>query len=385
MSSRPPEVEPTWELVHKRNFVERLKAEKGGLAVLHDLPAMVETGYEAVAEEDMVRLQWYGAYHDKPKLGFFMLRAKIPGGVLSPLQLRTIGELSRRFGRNHGELTTRQNVQLHWIEMARLGEVLATLEAVGLPGRGACGDNVRNITGCPVGGIDRAELFDVRPLLAEAASYFISKPEFADLPRKHKITIATCPHQCNAPEIHCIALIGTLRDGRPGFGVRVGGGLSSFPRLADDLGVFVPVDEAIPVLEGILGVWRTDLRYRLSRARARLKFMVHDLGPAAFRERLEERLGRRLDDGAAPAGPAAEHDHTGLHPQVQEGLFYAGFPVHLGLCSGDQLVALADLAESYGGEMRITRRQNFVLTDIPAAGVDEVVAKVAEIGFPIDA
>lgn len=385
MSSRPPEVEPSWELVHKRNFVERLKAEKGGLAVLHDLPALVEAGYEAVPEEDMVRLQWYGAYHDKPKLGFFMLRAKIPGGVLTPHQLRTIGELSRRFGRNHGELTTRQNVQLHWIEMARLGEVLATLEGIGLPGRGACGDNVRNVTGCPVSGIDRGELFDCRPLLEEAAAYFISKPEFADLPRKHKITIAACPHQCNAPEIHCIALVGTVADGRQGFAVRVGGGLSSFPRISDDLGVFVPAGEAISVLEAILGVWRTDLRYRLSRARARLKFMVHDIGPAAFRERVEERLGRKLADGQAPAGPAAEHDHTGIHPQVQEGLAYAGFPVHLGLCSGDQMLALADLTESYGGEFRITRRQNFILADIPEGRVDEVVARVAEIGFPVDA
>jgi sulfite reductase beta subunit-like hemoprotein len=380
-----PNTEPTWELVHKRNSVERMKAEKGGLAVLSDLPAMVAAGYEEVPEEDMVRLQWYGAYHDKPKLGYFMLRAKIPGGVLTPHQLRTLGEVSRTLGRNHGELTTRQNVQLHWIEMARLAEVLATLEGIGLPGRGACGDNVRNVTGCPVSGIDRAELFDCRPLLAEVASYFISKPEFADLPRKHKITLAACPHQCNAPEIHCIALVGTLRDGAPGFGVRVGGGLSSFPRLADDLGVFVPVDEAIPVLEAILGVWRTDLRYRLSRARARLKFMVHDLGPEAFRARVEERLGRKLDDGACPLGPAGEHDHTGIHPQVQDGLGYAGFPVHLGLITGDQMVALADLAEGFGGGIRFTRRQNFLLTDIPQERVDEVVARVGEIGFPIDA
>jgi sulfite reductase beta subunit-like hemoprotein len=383
--SRPPDVEPSWELVHKRNSIERMKAEKGGLSILADLPALIASGYEEVPEEDMVRLQWYGAYHDKPKLGFFMLRAKIPGGDLDPRQLRTLGELSRTFGRNHGELTTRQNIQLHWIEMARLPEVLATLEGIGFPSRGACGDNVRNVTGCPVSGIDRGELFDCRPLLAEIASYFVSKPEFADLPRKHKITVAACPHQCNAPEIHCIALVGTLRDGVQGFGVRVGGGLSSFPRLADDLGVFVPAGEAIPVLEAILDVWRTDLRYRLSRARARLKFMVHDLGPAAFRARVEERLGRKLDDGACPPGPAGEHDHTGIHPQIQDGLVYAGFPVHLGLITGDQMVALADLSETYGGGIRFTRRQNFLLTDVPEGRVDEVVARVGEIGFPINA
>src|SRR6185295_19060487 len=160
------EGEVTWDLVHKRNSVERLKREKGGLEVIHDLPAMIEAGYEAVPEEDFVRLQWYGLYHDKPKLGYFMMRVKVPGGILSPAELRTIGDISQRFGRGHGELTTRQNVQLHWLELARLPEVLRLLAAGGLSTTGACGDNVRNITGCPVAGIDREELFNVRNLLA---------------------------------------------------------------------------------------------------------------------------------------------------------------------------------------------------------------------------
>lgn len=381
---RAPEVEATWELVHKRNYVERLKAEKGGLAVLHDLPAMIETGYEAVPEEDMVRLQWYGLYHDKPKLGYFMLRVKSPGGVLTPAQLRIIGELSQRYGRGHGELTTRQNVQLHWLEMSQLPAVLDTLRQGGMTTQGACGDNVRNITGCPVSGLDGEELFDCRELLQEAADYFLARPEYADLPRKHKITIAACPHQCNAPEINCISLVGTFQDGRPGFGVRVGGGLSSFPRIADDLGVFVPFGESIPVLQAILDVWRTDLRYRLSRARARLKFMVHDLGPEAFRARIETQLGRPLQNGAAPQA-GREHDHIGIHPQRQAGLFYAGFPVHLGLCNGEQLVRLGDLAASWDGGIRLTRRQNFILTGIPEDRVDDAVREVREIGFPLEA
>ena len=213
---------------------------------------------------------------------------------------------------------------------------------------GACGDNVRNITGCPVAGIAADELFDARAVLAEAAAFFVANREYSDLPRKHKITIAACPHQCNAPEIHCIALVGTLREGRPGFAVRVGGGLSTWPRLADDLGVWVPVEEAVPVLRAIVDVWREDLRYRLSRTRARLKFMVHDVGAATVRERVEARLGRRLPDGAVPPPPPEEHDHTGVHPQRQEGLFYAGFPVFLGLVDGARMRAIADLAESWG-------------------------------------
>lgn len=378
------EGEVNWDLVRKRNSVERLKHEKGGLEVIRDVPAMIQAGYEAVPEEDFVRLQWYGLYHDKPKLGYFMLRVKTPGGVASPVQLRTIGELAERYGRGHAELTTRQNVQLHWIELARIPEVLAALEAVGLTTAGACGDNVRNITGCPVAGIARDELFDVRPLLDEAADFFVRNREYSDLPRKHKITIAACPHQCNAPEIHCIALIGAPRNGRPGFAVRTGGGLSTWPRLADDLGVWVPLEESLEVMRGMIDVWREDLRYRLSRTRARMKYMVHDLGPEAFRARVEEKLGRRLLDGAVPPPPDAEFDHTGIHPQRQEGLYSAGFPVYLGLMNGAALRTVADLAESWGGGIRLTRRQNFILTGIPEDRVEEAVREVAALGYPLD-
>lgn len=376
----------TWELVRKRNFVERFKHEKGGLEVIDELPAIIAAGYEAVPEEDFVRLQWYGLYHDKPKHGYFMLRVKLPGGILNPAQLRTLGEVSVRLGRGHGELTTRQTIQLHWLELARLPEVLRTLAAAGMTTTGACGDNVRNITGCPVAGIDRAELFDARPLIAEAAAFFIANREYADLPRKHKITISTCPHQCNAPEIHCIALLGAPAapaDPRPGFAVRVGGGLASWPRLADDLGVWVPADEAIEVLRAIVDVWRVDLKYRMSRAKARLKFMVHDLGPQGFRARVEERLGRRLADGAVPPAPAEEYDHTGIHRQKQDGFCYAGFPAFLGLMSGETMLRLADLVDSYGGEVRLTRRQNFILAGIPEERVAAVVRAVEDLGFPL--
>jgi ferredoxin-nitrite reductase len=389
---KAPEIEPDWELVRKRNFVERLKHEKGGMAVIDDLPAMIAAGYEAVPEEDMVRLQWYGLYHDKPKLGYFMMRVKVPGGLLTPHRLRTIGEIAERRGRGHGELTTRQNIQLHWLEMSRLPEVLATLEAAGLTTAGACGDNVRNITGCPVAGIDRDELFDCRELVRETADFFLRHREYSDLPRKHKITISACAHQCNAPEMHCIALLGTRREGEPGFGVKVGGGLSTWPRLADDLGVFVPAAAALEVLRAILDVWREDRRYRLSRARARLKFMIDDVGPVRFRERVEERLGRRLADGAAPAAPAGEYDHAGVHAQRQPGLAYAGFPVYLGLMDGEQMQRLADVADEVSGwgggepvEIRLTRRQNFILSNLPAERVPEVVERVAAIGFPLAA
>src|SRR5919201_3406810 len=350
----------TWDLVLKRNPVERLKQAKSPLGILDELPALIASGYEQVAEEDVVRLKWWGLYHDKPKVGTFMLRIKLPGGRVTPRQLRTIGELSIRYGRGEGELSTRQNVQLHYLELGSLPDVFAELERVGLTTAGACGDAVRNVTGCPLAGIAHDELFDAAPVVDEVARFFYGNPDYSDLPRKHKISIAACAHRCNAPEINCISLVGVVRDGERGFAVLVGGGLSSVPRLARDLGVFVGVDEALPVLRALLDAWKEDLTYRVSRVKARMKFMVDDYGADGMRAEVERRLGYALPDfELEPPGPI--HDHLGVQPQRQDGLFAIGVPVHLGLVSGDQLVALAELAESLDGDVRLTRQQNFVL------------------------
>jgi ferredoxin-nitrite reductase len=375
---------PDWELVYKRNSVERIKRDKSPLGILDELPALIAAGYERVAEEDMVRLKWWGLYHDKPKVGTFMLRIKLPGGRVSPSGLRAIGELSNDFGRGEGELTTRQNVQLHWLELGSLPAVFDRLHAAGLTSAGGCGDAVRNITGCPVAGLAADELFDAQPVVDEAAQFFYGNPAYSNLPRKHKITIAACAHRCNAPEINCIALVGAVHDGVEGFAVQVGGGLSSVPRIARDLGVFVPKDEAVEILAALLDAWREDLRYRVSRVKARMKFMVDDYGPEGMRAEVERRLGRRLADLELES-PGEIADHVGVHPQRQPTLYYVGAPVHVGLVSGDQLVALADLAEELGGDVRVTRQQNFVLTNVPEARVDETVAALAALGFPLDA
>ena len=373
----------TWELVLKRNPVERLKQEKSPLGILGELPALIADGYERMAEEDVVRLKWWGLYHDKPKVGTFMLRIKLPGGLLTPAQLRAIGEISTRFGRGDGELTTRQNVQLHWIELAALPEVFALLDAAGLTTAGACGDTVRNITGCPVTGIAHDELFDATPLLEQAAAFFYGHPDYSDLPRKHKITISACRDRCNAPEINCISLVGVVHEGREGFAVLAGGGLSSVPRLARDLGVFVPKEDALEVTRALLDAWREDLAYRVSRVKSRMKFMVDDYGPEGVRAEIERRLGRRLEDYQLALPPRSFSDHVGVHPQKQPGLSYVGVPVHLGLVSGEQMAAVADLAERLGGDVRITRLQNFVLAGVPDERVDETVAELESIGFPL--
>ncbi len=378
---KPP---PDWELVLKRNPVERLKREKAPLGIRDELPALIAAGYENVAEEDVVRLQWWGLYHDKPKIGTFMLRVKVPAGQLRAAELRAIGETSNLFGQGAGELSTRQNIQLHYLELAKLPDVFAHLEAAGVTTAGGCGDTVRNITGCPVQGIAADELFDASPTVTAAADLFYGNPDWANLPRKHKYSISACPDRCNAPEINCISLIGVVKDGREGFGVIVGGGLSSVPRIARDMGVFIPKEDANEILGAITSVWSEDLKYRVSRVKARMKFMVDDIGPEGIRERVEARLGRKLEDYDLPAIDVEPSHHLGVHAQKQEGLSYIGVPVHLGLISGDQMIAIADLAESYGGDIRLTRQQNFIVTGVPTESLDEATAELERIGFPLD-
>jgi sulfite reductase (ferredoxin) len=378
----------TQEEVLRRNSVERLKLEKHPYDVLNDIPNFIEIPYEDIPEEDILRLQWYGLYHDKPKIGNFMMRVKIPNGILNPAQLRVIGKISIDCGENTGELTTRQDVQIHWIRIATLPEIFQRLEAAGLTTAGGCGDNLRNITGCPVSGLDPDEIFDANPTIYEIAEFFYGNREYGNLPRKHKYTISACPYHCNAPEIHDIALVGTTQDGVDGYAFWVGGGLSSVPRIGKSLGIFVPKAEAMEVARGLTDVWRNDLRYRMTRAKARFKFMVDDDGPELILERLEAHLGRTLSVLKENPQPIGRTDHMGVHRQKSADgseLYYIGFPVFPGLMSGEQMCRVADLLETIpSGDFRITREQNFILSSVPAAEVDRVVNAVAEIGYRLD-
>ena len=380
---QPLRPEPSWDDVLGRNAIERLKRDRPPVDVLDDLPELARSHYLDIPEEELVRLKWYGLYHDKPKVGSFMLRIKVPAGVLSPRAVRAIGEVSVRYGEGSAELSTRQNVQLHFVRLPEVPAILEHLTAAGLTTAGACGDAVRNITGCPLEGVLAGEAFDVSPVVEEAADAFYGHPLYMDLPRKQKITVSACPAQCDMPEINCIALLGVVRDGVPGFAVRVGGGLSTVPRLSRDLGVWVPAGAAVDVLRALLDTWREDRRYRISRVKARMKFWVDDRGVEGIRALVEERLGTRLQDGAAPE-PAGFADHIGVHEQ-KDGRFHVGVPVPLGLTSGEQLVAIASLAEGSGGDVRLTKQQNLILANVPSAQIDGVVAALADLGLPVDA
>src|SRR4051794_24421651 len=182
---------PTWDQVLQRNSIERLKQERPLHTFLDALPELAERHYLEIPEEDIVRLKWFGLYHDKPKVGTFMLRIKVPAGLLPPQSLRAIGETAIEYGKGYAELSTRQNVQLHFITLPQLPEILSKLTVAGLTTAGGCGDAVRNITGCALEGILATEAFDATSVVEEAANFFYGHPDYFDLPRKQKFTIST--------------------------------------------------------------------------------------------------------------------------------------------------------------------------------------------------
>ncbi len=358
-------------VVRKENKVERAKRERDGLDGLAELARYAREGFQSIAEEDLdVRLRWYGLYTQRPQAeGYFMLRVKAPNGTLTSEQLETLGQLSVAYAQNTGDITTRQDIQFHYVRIEDVPAIFAELNRVGLTSSGACGDITRNVTGCPLAGIDAAEFIDAEPLALAVHNYFLDNREFSNLPRKFKITISGCSLYCTGHEIADIGLVALRRpEGEVVFDVWVGGGLGSKERFADRLGAHIRAHEVVEVCRHICALFR-DHGQRDSRARARLKFLLDDWGPERFREELERSLGRRLTDGDAPTAPVtANRAHLGIHPQKQRGLYYAGAATSRGRLPGAQMIAVAELARRHGGgRVRLTTTQNLVVLDVPEA------------------
>src|SRR5215469_7208872 len=302
-----------------------------------------------------------------------MVRIRIPNGIISSHQLRTIADLTRRHALGIADLTVRQNIQLHWVTIESLPEIFDGLWHVGLNTTGACGDVVRNVTGCPVAGVDRDEIVDASPLVLEASRLLAGNPEFYNLPRKFKISIAGCRSWCSYPEINDIGLTAATRTvaGKPevGFSLRVAGGLSAEPYLGARLNAFVRWNQVLPVIKGIAELFRDSEVLREHRERARLKFLFlrHGWTPERFLDELHARIGFRLDPAAEEHAPDDVYrDHVGIHSQNRPGLSYVGAVVLRGRMTADQMQSAADLAEKYaGGELRATNMQNLLIVNVP--------------------
>ncbi len=362
---------------------ERIKREKDGLDVWTDILGYARTGFESIIPDDMDRFKWYGLYTQRPiEDERFMLRIKIPNGIVSSAQLETIGWLSEFYGRSSGDITTRQDIQLHHIRIEDVPHIMVELDGIGLTTQEACGDVVRNVVGCPLAGVDDDELVDASPLVDLVSRLFLDDHNFSNLPRKFKISICGCAERCAQHEINDIGLVAISNDeGEVGFDLWVGGGLGARPRLANQLGVFIWYDEVAEVVTRIVEIFR-DHGDRSDRRKARLKFLLTKWGPRRFRDELETRLGRKLEDHKPLNSVAARRNHIGIGTQRQRGLHYIGVAVLAGRMSGAQMISVAGLARRFAaGRVRLTNSQNLIVLDVPRENLDQVSDALAELGL----
>jgi precorrin-3B synthase len=380
--------------------IEHIKARKDGLDVLADIYRYAGLGFDAIEPDDLALFRWYGIYTQRAAEsaesgtpgpseetdGLFMLRVKFPNGIVTAEQLRTVGSLAERYGRSMGDITTRQNIQLHNLAIEDLPVVLDELNAVGLSFTQACGDVWRNVVGCPLAGVDGHELIDSRPLVAELERTFVGNRDFSNLPRKFKVSVSSCVHRCAQHEINDIGLIAVEKDGVIGYDVWVGGGLGASAKMGRRLDAFVRPDEAVDVCRVITEIFRDEGK-RTKRTRARIKFLVDEWGVEKLREEVERKLGRELETSVVPGDPIDPHrDHLGIHPQVQHGLYYVGGTTLRGRFTADQMIGVADIADRYGaGELRCTNRQNIIVVGVPDEHVETVAAELDDLGLPTEA
>jgi sulfite reductase (ferredoxin) len=386
----------------KAQRMERLKREKNPWEAFDEVRTFAREGRSSVVPEWAgAYFKWWGVYTQGDGVGatggkggeglaseFFMMRIGIPNGILSASQLRSIGQLTQKYARNLADITTRQNIQLHWLTIETLPEVVDLLDSIGLSPKGACGDVVRNVTGCPLAGVAHDELIDASPIAVEIAHMLTANPDFYNLPRKFKISATGCPSWCTYPEINDIGFTPVKRGNEVGYSLRVGGGLSNEPHLAVRLDAFVRPDQAVAAARVVAEIFRDQQGLRESRERARLKYLFMREGWTAesFLDEVNRRLGYKLDPAVPEEVPDdILRDHVGIHPQRQPDLCYVGASVLRGRLTGEQLEAAAGLAERFGsGSLRATVSQNLVIVDVPKARANELARELGQIGLRVE-
>ncbi len=389
----------------KAQRVERLKREKNPWECFDEIERFAREGHASIPSEWLNNyFRWWGVYPQGDGIGavggkggegkavpYFMVRIRIPNGLLLSHQLRTIADLAEKHARGIGDLSVRQNIQLHWLTIESLPSLFQNLWRAGITTVGACGDDTRNITGCPLAGVDADEIVDASPLVYAATLMLNGNPEFYNLPRKYKICISGCRMWCAYPEINDIGMTAVRHpdSGEIGFSLRVAGGLSTNPHLAVRLNAFVHWNQVLPVVRGITEVFRDSDCLRQDREKARLKFLflTHRWTAERFQEELERRIGFDLLSAVGEEPPDDVYrDHVGIHPQKQEGYYYAGIAVMRGRMTADQMRVIADLAQRYGsGEVRVTVMQNLLILNVRRAHLQALAKEIEQAGMRLHA
>jgi len=386
--------------------MERLKREKNPWEAFDEVRSFAAAGRESVTPDwASAYFKWWGVYTQGDGAGalggkggegkateYFMMRIALPNGVASAEQMQVVADIAAKHGRDLVDITVRQAIQLHWLTIEALPEIIERLDAAGLSPKGACGDVVRNVTGCPLAGLDADEVLDASPFALAAAADITGNSELFNLPRKFKVSITGCSVWCSYPEINDIGLTPAVRsngNGREvGFSLRVGGGLSADPHLAVRLNAFVQQHQVAAVVRKITELFRDQQGLRESRDRARMKHLFLREGWTAetFLAELNRRLGYQLDPAVEEVVPDDIcRDHVGIHRQKQEGLCYVGLSVLRGRMTAAQLSAVAELASRYGnGQLRTTVMQNLLVVNVPANKAHELARELEALGLPVE-
>jgi sulfite reductase (ferredoxin) len=392
---------------NKAQRAERLKREKNPWECLDEIRQFARDGHDTIPPDWLgTYFKWWGVYTQGDGAGvtggkggegkaapYLMVRIRIANGLLLSHQVRTIAALASKYARGLIDITVRQNIQLHWVRIEDLPDLLEQLWGAGLTTTGSCGDDTRNITGCPLAGVDADEAFDPSPLAVELSRLFVGNSEFYNLPRKFKISLSSCKAWCSYPEINDVGLTGLLRkrnghDER-GFSLRIGGGLSTQPHLAEKLNAFVGWNQVVPVVRTVAEIFRDADVLRQSREQARLKFLFlkHGWNAESFLSEIHHRLGFKLDEAIEETLPSDIYrDHVGVHPQRQPGYFYVGVSVLRGRLNADQLHAVADLSDRFaGGEVRTTAMQNLLIINVRKENAELLHKELDDIGLHVEA
>jgi ferredoxin-nitrite reductase len=384
--------------------VEGWKDEVYGEELREHLLRFAEEGWASIPEHEreawFERFKWWGLYHQrKGQESYFMMRIGTPMGRMSPQQLRVVGEIAEEFavgpaanpefGDAYCDWTTRQSIQLHWIQLEDLEEIFGRLERHGLSTIQACGDSWRNIVGSPVAGRDADEHLDVWPLVQQLNDEFKGNAAYSNLPRKWKVSVTGDTRGAGQGDINDLAFEPAIKDpdgeAVVGFNVRVGGGLArKEPRFARDIDVFCTPERMMAVSAGLSALFR-DHGNRENRFKARMKFLVDEWGAQKLRDVLQEEymdfemqsagadLRDQYDYNAGRADSVG--DYVGVHEQ-NDGQLFVGLSVLVGRMSAADVIELADIAESYGSEMiGLTQRQNLIVADIAPADLDGFLAE----------
>lgn len=365
------------------NKFEKFKADKDGLAVKAELEKFAGIGWEAMDETDREhRLKWVGVFFRPVTPGKFMLRLRMPNGILTSTQMRVLGEVVQGYGSDgNADITTRQNLQLRGIRIEDVPEIFQRLHAVGLTSVQSGMDNVRNITGDPVAGIDAEELFDTRELVRQVQDMITNhgegNSEFTNLPRKFNIAITGGRDNSVHAEINDLAFIPAYKDGTFGFNVLVGGFFSAKRcDAAIPLNTWVAPEDVVAVCRAVLEVYR-DNGLRANRQKARLMWLIDEWGVDNFRATVEQQLGKPL----LPAATKDEidwgkQDRIGVYRQKQPGLNYVGLHIPVGRLYAADMFELARMAQVYGsGELRLTVEQNVLIPHIPDSRLEAFLAE----------